>query len=89
MVTLLADDFHVWATGGLETMLFALAGVAAILLTRLAGAARRDWGAGALLAMLVLLRPDGLLYAPPALASLWIATPSSGTRRARKRSRAR
>ena len=35
IVVLVADDFHVWATGGLETMLFALAGVAAILLTRL------------------------------------------------------
>ena len=78
VVTLVADDFHVWATGGLETMLFALAGVAAILLTRLPARPRRDWGAGALLALLVLLRPDGLLYAPPALVSLWIATPSSG-----------
>ena len=78
IVVLIADDFHVWATGGLETMLFALVGVAAILLTRLPARPLRDWGTGALLAMLALLRPDGLLYAPPALVSLWIATPSIG-----------
>ena len=77
MVTLVADDFHVWATGGLETMLFAL-GRCGDPPHPTAARPLRDWGTGALLAMLVLLRPDGLLYAPPALVSLWIATPSIG-----------
>ena len=54
-VTLIANDFHVWATGGLETMMFALAGVAAILVTRLDSSARRDWMAGAV------VRPSGVL----------------------------
>ena len=88
-VTLIANDFHVWATGGLETMMFALAGVAAILATRLDPSARRDWTVGALLAILVLSRPDGVLYAPAALASLWFGDgPRPTSERARTIARA-
>jgi hypothetical protein len=72
-LVLVSDDFHVWATGGLETMLFTALAVQALLLTRLESPSwRRPLWAGALFALLVLTRPDGLLFAAAGAVSYWI-----------------
>ncbi len=70
---LVSEDFQVWATGGLETMLFTALAVQALLLTRAdAAAPARSLAAGGLLAPLALTRPDGLLFALAAAASWWL-----------------
>jgi len=69
-LVLISNDFHVWATGGLETMLFTLLAVQALLLTRLESGSA--WLAGALFGLLVLTRPDGLLFAAAGAISYWI-----------------
>lgn len=70
---LVSEDFQVWATGGLETMLFTALAVQALLLTRAAAASpARSLAAGGLLAPLALTRPDGLLFALAAAASWWL-----------------
>ncbi len=70
---LVSEDFQVWATGGLETMLFTALAVQSLLRLRLPGPpARVALGAGALLALLVLTRPDGLLFAAAAASSWWL-----------------
>jgi len=62
-LVLVSNDFHVWATGGLETMLFAYLVTHALLLTRLpAPTLTRSLGAGAIMGLLVLTRLDGLLF---------------------------
>jgi hypothetical protein len=72
-LVLVSDDFHVWATGGLETLLFTALAVQALLLTRLSpGTRRAAAGAGVLFALLVLTRPDGLLFAAAGAASWWL-----------------
>jgi hypothetical protein len=58
---LLMDDWQTWATGGLETSLFALLATAGMLST---GAL-----AGTLLALAVATRPDGVVFAAVAVAS--------------------
>jgi hypothetical protein len=73
-LVLVSPDFHVWATGGLETMLFTALCVQGLLLTRLPGSgAGHALGAGALLALAVLTRPDGLLFAAAGAASWLVA----------------
>lgn len=79
---LVAPDFQVWATGGLETMLFTALAVQALLLTRGHGGLPRV--AGGLLAATVLTRPDGLLFAAAGAASWWL-TPQRLPRAARLR----
>ncbi len=70
---LVLEDFQVWATGGLETMLFTALAVQALLWTRTpAPAPRAALGAGGLLALLLLTRPDGLLFAAAGVASWWL-----------------
>jgi hypothetical protein len=72
-LVLVCDDFQVWATGGLETSLFALLATAGLLATRDAPSGPgRPWLAGALLALAVLTRPDGLLFAAAGVASWWL-----------------
>ena len=72
-LVLISNDFHVWATGGLETMLFTALAVQALLLTRFASRSTRlAWLAGALFGLLVLTRPDGLLFAAAGVISYWI-----------------
>jgi len=72
-LALVSDDFQVWATGGLETMLFVYLAIQALLLTRLPSPSRsRSLLAGAILGLLVLTRPDGLLFAAAGCASFWI-----------------
>jgi hypothetical protein len=72
-LVLVSDDFHVWATGGLETMLFAYLVAQGLLLTREPGDSRAPaLGAGLCFALLVLTRPDGLLFAAVGAASYWL-----------------
>jgi hypothetical protein len=72
-LVLVCDDFQVWATGGLETSLFALLAAAGLLATRDSpGSPARPWLAGCLLALAVLTRPDGLLFAVAGVASWWV-----------------
>ncbi len=76
---LVSEDFQVWATGGLETMLFTALAVQALVWTRASGASgRAALGAGSLLALLVLTRPDGLLFAAAAAASWWLPPDRGG-----------
>jgi hypothetical protein len=82
-VVLVSEDFQEWATGGLETMLFTALALAGLLLTRVAAATRRPpLAAGLLFALLVLTRPDGLLFAAAGVLSYGL--PAAGApRRAR------
>ena len=74
-LVLVSDDFHVWATGGLETLLFAFLATEALILLRLRpDSLRAALAAGVLLALLVLTRPDGLLFAGAGAASPWFPT---------------
>ncbi len=83
---LLSPDFQEWATGGLETSLFTWLATASLVHARAAATSRRAaHGAGALLSLLVLTRPDGVLFAVAAAATLWLWPPhgacaSSGRR---------
>lgn len=72
-LVLVSDDFHVWATGGLETMFFTYLALQALLLTRLECSTRRlPLLAGGLFGLLVLTRPDGLLLAGAGAVSYWV-----------------
>jgi hypothetical protein len=63
-VVLASGDFHDWATGGLETSLFAALAFGSMLLaTRPAPTTRSDLAAGLLFSALVLTRLDGALLA--------------------------
>lgn len=67
---LVQDDLHTWASGGLETTMFAalaLGGFACIA-TLEQPARRHLLGAGVLLALAALTRPDGVVFAIVALA---------------------
>jgi hypothetical protein len=78
-IVLVSDDFHVWATGGLETLLFTLLATLALLWLRLRpDSLRAALGAGLLLALLVLTRPDGVLFALAGAASPWFPVDASG-----------
>jgi hypothetical protein len=82
-LVLVSNDFHVWASGGLETMLFAYLALQGLVLTRMDRGGRRAPAlAGILFALLVLTRPDGLLFAAAGALSYWIA-PRGLPRRAR------
>ena len=71
-IVLLSDDFHVWATGGLETMLFAYLACQAALWTRAEGdRIGPSAAAGVAFSLLVLTRPDGLLFAGAGVLSHW------------------
>jgi hypothetical protein len=70
-IVLVSDDFQIWATGGLETSLFAWLSVQALMLTRLPPTRSRAAVAGCLFALLVMTRPDGLLFAAAGALSFW------------------
>jgi hypothetical protein len=71
LVVLVLPDFHVWASGGLETSLFAALALAGLLLSRRAARdGRGALAAGVVLSLLTLPRPDGLLLAGTAAAGL-------------------
>jgi hypothetical protein len=80
-VVLVSNDFHVWATGGLETLLFALLACEALLLLRRdPRSPRTALLAGVLLALLVLTRPDGILFAAMGVLSPWLGPGGRGAR---------
>lgn len=63
-VVLISPDFQVWASGGLETSLFACLALLGVLLAREAIESHRAALFGGLvLSLLVLTRPDGVLFA--------------------------
>jgi hypothetical protein len=81
-LVLVSYDFHEWATGGLETMLFTWLATASVWLAR-GGPATRGTAlaAGIGFALLVLTRPDGLLFAAMGGAAFALprdATPAAG-----------
>jgi hypothetical protein len=81
---LVSDDFHEWATGGLETMLFTWLAAASLLRSRQAAQSpRAALAAGALLSLLLLTRPDGLLFVGAAALGLWALPPGGDARAAR------
>jgi len=70
---LVSDDFHVSASGGLETILFTYLALQTLLLTRLECSTRRlPLLAGGLFGLLVLARRDGLLLAGAGAVSYWV-----------------
>jgi hypothetical protein len=79
-IVLVSDDFHEWATGGLETMLFAWLATLSVWITR-GGPATRGTAlaAGIGFALLFLTRPDGLLFAAVGAASWALPRDSTPT----------
>jgi arabinofuranosyltransferase len=71
------DDFHVWATGGLETGLFTLLAAAALLQLERRERPRRGLEAGLLFAAVALTRPDGALLGAVGAASELARAPRS------------
>lgn len=70
---LVSQDFRIWASGGLETMLFICLSVVGLAVTRRApDSLRHPLLAGSLLALATLTRPDGVLFAAAGAASYWI-----------------
>ena len=82
VLVLVMGDYQTWATGGLETSMFAFLSVAGILL-----ACRADAGkyqmllAGTLLAAAVGTRPDGVIFAAVGVAACWFLNPDGSTRK--------
>jgi len=71
-LVLLMPDFQMWATGGLETSMFACLSVAGLVLASRAGASRSHLlVSGALLAAAVATRPDGVIFAAVGVAAAW------------------
>jgi hypothetical protein len=67
----ISPDFQQWATGGLETSLFALLALGGLLLSRRAArGAGTATAAGVVLALATLTRPDGILFAVAAAGGL-------------------
>ncbi len=71
------DDFHVWATGGLETCLFTALATGGLLRLRRRDRPRSDLEAGLIFSALVLTRPDGVLFAAVGVAAQWLRAPAS------------
>src|SRR5712691_5735063 len=82
VLVLVMGDYQTWATGGLETSMFAFLSAAGILL-----ACRGDAGkyqmllAGTLLAAAVGTRPDGVIFAAVGVAASWFLNPDVSIRR--------
>jgi arabinofuranosyltransferase len=72
-LVLLMDDYQTWATGGLETSMFAFLSVAGLLLASASHARPcRMLLAGLLLLAAVGTRPDGVIFAAVAVAGVWL-----------------
>jgi hypothetical protein len=72
-LVLLMDDFQTWATGGLETSLFALLVAAGLLLASRPHARPRHLAlAGVVLVAAVATRPDGVIFAAVAVVGAWL-----------------
>jgi arabinofuranosyltransferase len=71
-LVLALSDFHTWATGGLETSMFAALALGGLVLAcRRAPTRASDLAASALLGLAVLARPDGVLFVAFALTRPW------------------
>lgn len=72
-LVLLMEDSQTWATGGLETSMFAFLAVAGLLLaSALHARPSRMLFAGLLLLGAVGTRPDGVIFAAVAVAGVWL-----------------
>jgi len=81
-LVLLIQDYQTWATGGLETSLFALLSVGGLLLVTRAGAGTRSLAiAGVVLAAAVATRPDGVIFAAVGVAGVWWVNAEAAPRR--------
>jgi arabinofuranosyltransferase len=71
---LVQDDLHTWATGGLETTLFAAFALGGLALSAIPErpTTKHLLGSGVLLACASLARPDGVLFALVGLASPFV-----------------
>jgi len=80
-LVLLMEDYQTWATGGLETSMFAFLSVAGLLLAS-ASPARpsRMLLAGLLLLAAVGTRPDGVIFAAVAVAGVWLVNENASPR---------
>jgi hypothetical protein len=82
VLVLVMGDYQTWATGALETSMFAFLSVAGILL-----ACREDAGkyqmllAGTLLAAAVGTRPDGVIFAAVGVAASWFSNTDGSIRK--------
>ena len=71
-LVLIVEDFQVWATGGLETSLFALLSTSGLLLVAAGRRPRRHLVAAAvLLGLAMMTRPDGAIFAAIAVFAAW------------------
>ena len=71
-LVLVVEDFQVWATGGLETSLFALLSTSGLLLVAAGQRPRRHLVAAAvLLGLATMTRPDGAIFAAIAVFAAW------------------
>lgn len=81
-LVLLMHDYQTWATGGLETSLFALLAVSGLLLTsRPISSPGALVAAGALLAAAVATRPDGVIFAAVGVVGAWLVHAEAPRRR--------
>jgi len=80
-LVLVVPDFHSWATGGLETMLYTALATGGILATRGNLGFGRAFGAGLLLALTMFTRPDGALFALAGAISPWVTGDARSWRR--------
>ena len=72
-LVLLMEDYQTWATGGLETSMFAFLSVAGLLLASASHARpARMLFAGLLLLAAAGTRPDGVIFAAVAVAGVWL-----------------
>jgi len=80
-LVLLMEDYQTWATGGLETSMFAFLSVAGLLLAS-ASPARpsRMLLAGLLLLAAPGTRPDGVIFAAVAGAGVWLVNQNASLR---------
>jgi hypothetical protein len=80
-LVLLMDDYQIWATGGLETSMFAFLSVAGLLLATASHARPgRLLSAGLLLLAAVGTRPDGVIFAAVAVAGVWLVNENASPR---------
>jgi hypothetical protein len=81
-LVLLMEDYQTWATGGLETSLFALLSVGGLLLATRAGAGTGGLVlAGVVLAAAVATRPDGVIFAAVGVLGAWWVEADASSRR--------
>ena len=82
VLVLVMGDYQTWATGGLETSMFAFLSVAGVLLACGVDAGKYQMLlAGTLLAAAVGTRPDGVIFAAVGLAASWFLNPDVSIRR--------